>query len=430
MRRGFLFALCCTAMVAGCTGGGDDTPATATVVTDTPVATDASPAPDDTVDEPELVVGTPLPLTGPGAEIGSSMRDGVELAVSEIDAAGGVNGLPVELIEADEGADATTTAGAIEELLAQGVDVVVGPASSISVSTVLPITTRAGVLTCSPTASAMSLDGYPDDDLFVRTIPSDSLQATAIAEYVIRTGQRSAAVVYLDDAYGRPFAEKVASELEARSLEVTSFVAYDPADADYSGEVRLAIADSAEVVVVVGDASAGPRMVSALFEQAATDTSVVMNDAMRVPAAASAYQRLPESALARLSGVSPVSRIIDGDVAAEFEARFPDSRGLFAANAYDCVSAVALAANVAPDTPVAGLGPVLTDVTHLGGPCISYTACAIGLAAGRNIDYDGPSGELYLGTDGDVARGVFDVFRFGSDGTDMDAKDPAIIVGV
>ena len=31
----------------------------------------------------------------------------------------------------------------------------------------------------------------PDDDLFVRTIPSDTLQATAIAEYVIRTGQRS-----------------------------------------------------------------------------------------------------------------------------------------------------------------------------------------------------------------------------------------------
>jgi branched-chain amino acid transport system substrate-binding protein len=428
IRRGLVLVLCCAAVVA-CTGEDQtSTTATATVDTAAPDVTGSVPAPDAT-DEPELVVGALLPVTGPGAEIGSSMRDGVRLAIDEVNAAGGVRGLPVEGVEADEGSDATTTAGALEELLAEGVDVVVGPASSLSTATVLPLITRAGVLTCSPTASAMSLDGYPDDDLFVRTIPSDSLQATAIADYVIRTGQRSAAVLYLDDAYGRPFAEKVAAELEERSLRTTSFVPYDPTDDDYSGEVRVAIASAPEVVVVIGDGSAGPRMVSALFDQAADDTSVVVNDAMRVPAAASAYQRLPEAALRRMSGVSPVSRIIDGDMAAEFQLRYPDSRGLFAANAYDCVSAIALAANASPDVPVAQLADRLEDVTNLGGPCITYTVCATGLAAGRNIDYDGLIGELHIGADGDVVRGVFDVFRFDGSGRDVDAGEPVIVVG-
>ena len=65
----------------------------------------------------------------------------------------------------------------------------------------------AGILTCSPTASAMALDNYPDSGLFFRTIPSDSLQMVAIAHVAERTGSTSIAIGYLDDAYGRDLAE-------------------------------------------------------------------------------------------------------------------------------------------------------------------------------------------------------------------------------
>ena len=150
---------------------------------------------------------------------------------------------------------------------------------------------------------------------------------------------------------------------------------------------------------------------------------------MRVPAAASAYLRLSSDALTRLSGVSPVSQIADPALAAEFGLRFPDSRGLFAGNAYDCVSAIALAANAVPEAAVADLAAAIVDVTHLGGPCTTYTQCADELVAGRNIDYDGPSGQLHIGVDGDVVRGVFDVFRFDGSGRDIDAATGTIVVG-
>ena len=152
-------------------------------------------------------------------------------------------GATVEVVEADEGANATTAARPSRGSIERGVDAVVGPASSTVALGALGDLMAGDVLTCSPTASALALDDYPDSELFFRTVPSDSLQAAAIARLAEQTGARTAAVAYLDDAYGRPLAEATMAALEASGLSVaeSGFDALDEEtrrDGDRSGGQR------------------------------------------------------------------------------------------------------------------------------------------------------------------------------------------------
>lgn len=405
--------LCAGALAVACSPS-DSTPAT---VEDTTAPTDPVAEPDDR----ELRLGVLLPLSGAGAELGTSMRDAIDLAVVEINEAGGVNGRPVRLFVEDEGDAADTAVRAVESLVDRDVDAIVGPASSLLAPVVLPITTRTGTLTCSPGASAESLDAYPDEGLFLRTIPSDSLQAVAMARVVEQTGRTAAGILYVDDAYGRPFAELVESELVRRSVQVVAVEGFDPADVDYTDEVRSQIAGGAGVVAIIGDTAAGPRVVATVFDES-DELDVVINDPMRVPAIASSYERLSPAQLERITGVSPQARIVSADFEDRFLLAHPDSRGLFAMNAYDCVTVIALAANAGPTTQAAGIADQVVAVTAVGEMCTTFTSCDSGLRAGRNIDYDGPSGQLQIGLGGDPVRGTFDVFGFAASGRDVSLR--------
>jgi branched-chain amino acid transport system substrate-binding protein len=373
-------------------------------------------APDDT-DDGRLVIGVLLPSSGDGAEIGMSMRNGAELAISEINRNGGVNGDPVATEVADEGDTSLTAARAVAELLDRDVDVIIGPASSLNASTTLPVSTAAGVLSCSPSANSLALDGFPDQGLFVRTIPSDSLQAAAMANYLEGTGLRDASIVYIGDSYGRDFAEAVFDELIGQDLTVAQVIAFDPSDDDYSDEaVRATVAS---MVAVIGDNEAGARMVEALFEAGDDQIEIVVNDAMRVPSAAGTYQRLAKADREHLRGVSPRSHISDTAFQDAYMARYPESRGLFAANAYDCVNVIALAANAADSTEPTSIAQQLHRVTTDGTPCSSFPICDELRANERDIDYQGPSGRLDLGADGEPEVSEFELFGYDDDGVDI-----------
>ena len=129
------------------------------------------------VDDGVLRVGVLLPETGPGASLGTGLAQAVVAARDAINGAGGVLGQHVEIVEGfDEGEGPATARDAVADLIDEDVDAVIGPASSTVALATLGDLMRAGILTCSPTATALALDDFPDRALFVRTAPSDSLR--------------------------------------------------------------------------------------------------------------------------------------------------------------------------------------------------------------------------------------------------------------
>ena len=289
-------------------------------------------------DDGRLTIGLLLPRSGDGAAMGQSMSDAATGAILAINAVGGVRGEQVAVEVADEGETEADAAEAMQQLIDAGVDAVIGPASSTATLAHLDLLLDAGVLTCSPTATALALDDYPERDLFVRTAPSDSLQAVGLAQLAEQTGRTTVAVTWLDDVYGRPLAADTLSALDARSATI-EVVAEVPFAADGSPEDVAAAITATEpgVVVVVADADHGGDLLQALAAAVAADSTlempeIIVNDSMRIPDTPAEMTDLPPEFRAHIQGLAPVAEGPD------------DLPGAFATNAFDCATLIALAA--------------------------------------------------------------------------------------
>ena len=174
------------------------------------VASDTETAVEDVTDEcaaTSLVLGTLLPATGDLAFLGPPEFAGVELALEEIDAAGGVLGSPVTYIEGDSGDTTTDIASqTVDSQLAQGVNAIIGAASSDVSLTVIDKITTNGVVQFSPANTAPILTTYEDNGLYFRNSPSDVLQGAVIAQSAVDAGITNMAVVARQDPYGEGLA--------------------------------------------------------------------------------------------------------------------------------------------------------------------------------------------------------------------------------
>ncbi len=391
---------------------------------DDSVAPTSLPAPTTTVSvesegDGTLVIGVLLPTSD--TLLGEPMVAAAELAIDRINAAGGVLGRRVRGIVADEGSTTGSAEAAIQSLLGDDVDAIVGPGSSTVALGTLGEITSAGVVACSPTASALALDEFPDDGLFFRTIPSDSLQAQAIAAVADQTGALEAAIVYVDDAYGREFADAVESSMTRGAISVAQTIGFTDRDDDLTDEARQLAASTATVAVVLADGDDGTRFLEALDEvDSSRLTTVLVNDALRNPSNPERIANLDAQLRRKIVGLAPE--------AASNDPNEPfDPPGLFATNAYDCVNLVALAAVRAGSDAPRDIASEIPSVSSSGLACRTFTACVGAIGDDRQIDYDGPTGLTEIGRNGETSRAVFDRFVFDADGEDV--FDRTITVG-
>ena len=393
-----------TAMVAVACSSDDD------AAPDTTMGTTTTTTEPPSEGDGELVIGVLLPTTGPGAQLGQPMIGAVRLAVERINDAGGVLDEPVRLVEVDEGATVSSATTGFETLLDEGVDAIVGPASSLAALGALDVPVSAGVLTCSPTATSLLLDDFPDNGLFFRTAPSDSLQAAAIAQVAEQTGTPSVSILFIDDAYGRGLTDAVESSVEVRNMSVRHRVGVPVGESDIAPYAREMLADEPNVVVVLGDADAGTRMLAALGDASATwaPNLILVNDAVRAARSSQRIVDLPDDVRRRIRGVAPLSAPPDTE----------HFTGAYSAHAYDCVNLIALAALQAGSDAPGRIATQMSSVSVGGSVCRSFSSCADRIAEGLQLDYNGASGELNLSTRGDPRRARFEIFTFEEDGSD------------
>lgn len=395
-----------SSLAVACTGGDDDpVPSTTIQATTTTVP--------ERVNDGVLTLGAFLPLTGPGASFGPPMIAAIESAVDTINDHGGVLGADVELVVIDE------NAGTIEELLAAGVDAIIGPASStLALSALRPaVDAYSGVVTCSPMATALALDGYPDNGFFFRTAPSDSLQMAAIARVAERTGTQSVAIGYLDDPYGRGLEKSLQAAMATRPLPVVTSVGFGADQDDLSAVANELLAESPGVVVVLGDTDDGSRLLAALDRATASPPEIIINDSIRQ--ARAIIQNLSPVFRNRVTGVAPQSGPAEGD----------DPTGFFVPHAIDCVNLIALAAMDADSDNPVRIRANMAAVSTGGRVCTTFETCAPLVEQDLGIDYNGLSGRVDLSNaSGDPVRAWFETFAFDSAGNEL-ARDPVELGG-
>ncbi len=223
---------------------------------ETNVATDEGPAPvaPGATGDP-LIIGTLLPLTGSLAFLGPPEVAGVQLAVQEINEAGGVLGSPVQLVESDSGDTSTDTANtSVDRLLAANVDAIIGAASSAVSLTVIDKIVAAGVVMFSPANTSDQFTTYNDQGLYFRTAPPDTLQSVPLADMILADGNTKVGILNLNDPYGTGLAENVAANLVEGGLSQDGIrsITYDPNASSYDSEVQQMVEFAPDAVVVIG----------------------------------------------------------------------------------------------------------------------------------------------------------------------------------
>lgn len=383
--------------LTACSGDDDTaTPSTTVVATTTTLVQRTS--------DGTLTLGIYLPRTGAGASLGPPLIAGVEEAVRVVNDNGGVLGRDVEVVTADEGSEA------IEVLVTAGVDAIVGPASSlVALSGLGPaVDANSGVVTCSPMATARGLDAYPDNQFFFRTAPSDTLQMAAIARIAERTGAQDIAVGYLDDPYGRGLSVALEDALDDRLVTLEPSIGFSGDEGDLGPVARELLAGDPGVVVVLGDADDGSRLLAALDEATDDPPVIIINDSIRQ--ARQVIQGLSDDFRDQLVGVAPQAHAASGDT----------ETGFFVPHAIDCVNLIALAAiDAGTDDPIE-IRKQMAAVSTGGRACTSFSSCAALVEQDLGIDYNGVSGRVDLSSvTGDPTRAWFETFTFDAEGNEV-----------
>ena len=171
-------------------------------------------------------IGLDMPLSGEGAVRGEPVRNAAQMAVDDLNSAGGIDGITLELVALDDAEDPARAAANARALVADSTTVaMIGPWGSAAAFPVVPITNTAGLLQCSPSSTLPGLTKPRDGALdlrasrpnainFVRLAPSDDIQALALASFAYRDLAARHALIVDDTGDGRQIADAFEDEFK------------------------------------------------------------------------------------------------------------------------------------------------------------------------------------------------------------------------
>jgi branched-chain amino acid transport system substrate-binding protein len=176
----------------------------------------------------------PTALTGPVAQYGDMHRAGVHLAAEHINAAGGVLGKKIELVEFDDACEPKQSPSVANKIVNSKIKFILGHLCSGPFKPAAKIYDENDLLMISSTATADDLSTY-GYKMFFRTIGKDGQQGPAAAQYIVsKIKPKNLAVIHDKQTYGQGVATQVKQTAEALGLKPVMFEALNKGDTDYS----------------------------------------------------------------------------------------------------------------------------------------------------------------------------------------------------
>jgi branched-chain amino acid transport system substrate-binding protein len=375
------------------------------------------PGGDTTARDLTLNIGTVLPQTGALAFLGPPEEAGVMLAAEEINAAD--LGITVKVTYGDSGdADNKAYATTVPQMLSAKVSAIIGAASSGVSKLFIDDVTGAGVVQFSPANTSPDFTTWDDNNLYWRTAPSDLLQGEVLGNLIAEDGHETLGIIYLNDAYGTGL-EKVTSEVFTEAGgEVVASESFNAGDTSFDAQISTVMAANPDAIALITFDeifTIGPAMKAAGYDMA--NTYLVDGNLKQFGA------ELPPGTFTGAKGTTPgpvleddfQKRLNDVWVAAGNE---PLKDLSYAAESYDAVILVALAALAANSTEGADIAGKLQEVSGGSGDgkkVSSFKEAAQLIVDGKTADYDGYSGPITFDENGDPTQATIGIFQYGED---------------
>ena len=302
--------------------------------------------------EPTFKIGSIGPATGNNAAYGLAVQNGAQIAVDEINAAGGINGYQIEFSFEDDESDAEKAVNAYNVLKDWGMQMLLGTVTSAPCTAVASETDNDRMFQITPSGTAVeSVQGH--DNVF-RVCFSDPAQGAKSAEYIATKGLATKIAVIYDssDVYSSGIYSAFAAEAENQGLEIVAAEAFTADNkTDFSVQLQKAKDSGAELVFL----PIYYQEASAILQQADNMGYKPMYFGCDGLDGLLGVKGFDASLAEGVMLLTPFSADAQDEKTQAFNAAYEEAYGetpiQFAADAYDGIYAIKLAAEQAGITP-------------------------------------------------------------------------------
>ena len=337
------------ASLAGCGSKSDNTASTDTTA-------DSATAGDT------LKIGGIGPITGGAAVYGLAVKNAAELAVKEINEAGGINGMQVEFKFEDDEHDAEKSVNAYNSLKDWGMQMLMGTVTTTPCVAVVEKTAEDGMYELTPSAS--STDVIDNDNVF-QVCFTDPNQGTASAQYIGENKLAAKVAVIYDssDVYSSGIEANFVKEAQNQGLEVVAEEAFTAdSKTDFSTQLQKAQSAGAELVFLPIYYTEASIILTQADSMGYAPTFFGCDGLDGLLGVENFNTELAEGVML----LTPFAADADDEKTQSFVTKYKEAYGdtpnQFAADAYDAIyiiKAAAEQAGVTPDMSVADIGSAL-----------------------------------------------------------------------
>ena len=364
-------------------------------------------------DAEDVKVGILFGVTGQFADFVPPLLDAVRLAVDEVNGNGGIlRGQKLQTVLGDTQGTAQGGIDAARKLVdSDKVAAIVGANTGLAtMAAAHAVTVPQGVLLISPSATATPITTMEDRDFVFRVAPSDADQGWVLARLVHAQGFTRVAVTYVDTDYGAGMNDTFRYNFENYGGSVTLTQVHEANKSSYLPELKALSQYNPEALVVISYAASGgativkEALANGFFKQF-IGTHSMMDPLL-----------IKEVGADNLKGMFFTAPTMDpGTSAAKkfekiYSAAFKTAEGkLYIAQTYDAVMLTALAIEQAGSTDRSKIRDALRQICCAPGEVIEpgeWAKAKADIAAGKNINYEGASGNCDFDEYGDV-KGVY-----------------------
>ncbi len=339
-----------------------------------------------------LKIGVILPLTGDAAAYGEPLQNVTQLATDEINAAGGVNGRPMQLIIEDGKCTGQDAANAAQKLVnVDKVQVIIGGFCSGESLAAEPVAAQAKVAMISPGSSSPKLTGI--GPYFVRNYPSDATQGTVLANIAYNDkGWKTVAVIQEQTDYAAGIASVFSGAFS--KLGGQAPIEQFPTETnDFRSLLSKVKGENPDAVfVVVQTPAVGQRIFTQMQQLGWTPHLLVSDIIPGDPDTVSKYSSLLNGTLAAEFGVDPTNPKFSG-LLSSYKAKF------------------------GVDMPFQSYGQTVYDSVYLVADAI------------KAVGYNGTKIANWLHTDVQNWQGAAGSVTIGSNGDPVTGHKPEVITG-
>jgi len=329
----------------------------------------------------EVHIGGVLPLTGDLAIYGQKMKNGIDLAIKQINAKGGVQGKQIAVLYEDDQGDPKASIAAILKLISVSkVNVIIGGAISATALPSVPVINQHAVVLFSPAATSPKLSGM--SKYFFRNWPPDVFDGTAMGDFAAKTLHlKRVAMLYVNNEWGVAISKIFSGVFQANGGTVVETESYEPSATDFRTQLVKIAAAKPEAIYIPGYLK---ELIIALRQkqELRVGGKVLSAYGFYDPMLLEQAKTAAEGAVFTVPAFDPDNPSSAGrEFTANFQTEYGEKPDVWAAQAYDAAEIIAAALKTGATT----------------GPDIRNEIA-------KTNDFDGVSGRTSFDENGDVQK--------------------------